>query len=170
MRKFCFLSVLISFLFCVFACKKDNSPQGLIVGKWNLQRLKIGYYINDEVQLDTTLNSPASFTNYVQFNKNGSYTTILHSGVSDTTNGSYSLSDTTLSLSKGQSSFFGQVISIPYPIILGGIIKSTTPMSVKVAQISSNSLTIHAEIQGPEFYSNGSFYTKKQIFDEFYTK
>src|ERR1700761_5307902 len=89
-------SVASVFLICCFAsCKKSSdSPQVLIVGKWNLQRYHIVGYNIGAKSFDTTYTSPSTLSspNYTQFSSDGSFMNVQRDESSvDTTKGNYSL-------------------------------------------------------------------------------
>jgi hypothetical protein len=117
MKKLYFLLIPV-ILSCMFSCTKNNNPgdgntqQAMIVGKWTMQKQIITQYVDGVKQSDSTLTVSNKVISYVQFDKNGSFTSASQynsEGIGSTSlsavigvdsiSGNYSFSGTVFNLS-----------------------------------------------------------------------
>ena len=167
MRRLLSFTVLIFAAAMIYSCSKAGktidfaqSSQQLIVGKWSLQHEKVVQYINGNVHQDTTYNSSPGNISRLQFNKDGSFSSIslyasgpftgsLSSGAittADSTAGVFSFAGANFNVSApiaglGSNSFaFGSVSTIANPAVF-----SAVSNSIKVTELTSIRLTLHTE-------------------------
>jgi len=149
MRKEIPFVVSVCVLCCVFSCKKESSPQALIIGKWKLQQSHFVNYENGTKLSDTSYSSnPAYATTFDQFNKDGSFTDVVvySNGQKDTIWAHYSLLGTTLSFSDTKSYSSETLVLTPSAIFFLGAYNVKIATSLNVNQITADRLGVHSEI------------------------
>jgi hypothetical protein len=189
MKRTYFLLVIIFLICCCLsACQKDNggsnsvanTPQGLLVGKWTLQQQKYTQYVDGAKDPDMTFTTSASDMAYVQFDKNGNYTSVTQLILGsppavfvarDTLAGSYKLLGNTFTLSSGfVSSLYVISATASYTPATETAVINPISNSVQISQLTSNMLTLHFEIVVNYHFSTGVITNYKTVSDLYYTR
>jgi len=169
MRKEIPLTVLFCLLCLVFSCKKESSPQALIIGKWKLQQSHYVEYENGTKLSDTSYSTNSAYsTTFDQFNKDGSFTDVIvySNGQKDTTWARYNLLGTTLSFSDVKSYSSVSLALTPTPIFFLGAYNVKIASSLNVNQITADKLGVHSEITLTDDNNNVS----RLAIDQYYVK
>jgi hypothetical protein len=155
MRRLFIFSLIVCASVFLFSCGKEGkstglsqSSQQLIVGRWSLQQQKVVQYIDGVVQTDTTYNTAPNNIARVQFNKDGTFSSIsLYS--SPEMNGGLSAGGvTTADSTSGVFNFAGTKFNVSAPLAgLGSgsfaFAGTTSYSTVSVFSSVSNSIQIN---------------------------
>jgi hypothetical protein len=184
--------LIVCLLVCgLFACQRGSgnnvAPKAstLIVGKWNLQQQKTVQYVNGVMKTDTTYLASSNNIASLQFNKDGIYHSVsrfiaevgpanpLNGGVSytaaqDSTDGTYSITNTSLNLSALVAGFiidspasFGTTTTLP----VFTLISNTS----QINELTVSKLNMHIEVVYTEAVNNVTTTYKNEV-DSYYTK
>ena len=193
MRRAIILPLFAAVLAFIYSCGKDGkastfsqSSAQLIAGKWSLQQEKVVQYVDGVVRIDTTYNTASNNVATVQFNKNGTFSSMsLYSSnesyanlnpsnavtTADSTSGVFNFAGTKFSVSaplaglgSGSIAFSGTTISATSPMVFSSVSNST-----EITKLTSNRLSLHTE-NIYSLTSNNITQTYKNECDYYYTR
>jgi hypothetical protein len=166
MHKILSSAILFIFLCFCFACKKssNDTDQGSITGKWNLQKSTSAQYFNGVLQTTPPL---APVTASIQFNSNGTFIdTYSSQGIVDTTTGHFTLSGAMLafSVSNSKGNGPGAPTPTPFSLFFAGALGDTPSVTSQITKLAGNEMVVHAEITATP---NDGY---KEVVDEYYIR
>jgi hypothetical protein len=153
----------------------------MIVGKWTMQKQIITQYVDGVKQSDSTLTVSNKVMSYVQFDKNGSFTSASQynsEGIGSTSlsavigvdsiSGTYSFSGTVFNLSAAALG------GLSAPTVIG-VSSGSIPVihlvsqSAQIMQLTSSTFTLHTEYTTTQTIAADTK-TYKNVQENYYTK